>query len=333
MALRDSMYLEAEQPYQPDTRFLHMAPISHGSGLGLLPTLFRGGCTLTQNIPDLARLCRNIEAEKVTMTLLVPTMIYRLLELPESRDYDLSSLQTMAYGAAPMSPAKLRQAQERFGNIFMQIYGATECLHAVALLGKADHLTQNEKQLSSAGRIAVGAEILIVDDNGQELPLGTTGELWVRSRGTISGYFKNPQGTAQEFHNGYWKSGDLGYIDQDGFLYLVDRKKDMIITGGFNVYAIEVEAALNAHPAVLNSAVVGIPHEEWGEAVHAEVILKDGQIVSVDTLIEHVKGRLGRFKAPKSIQFVEALPLSVVGKVLRRQVREKYWKDKTRCVS
>ncbi len=333
MALRDSMYLEAEQPYQPDTRFLHMAPISHGSGLGLLPTLFRGGCTLTQNIPDLARLCRNIEAEKVTMTLLVPTMIYRLLEMPEARDYDLTSLQTMAYGAAPMSPAKLRQAQQRFGNIFMQIYGATESLHAVALMSKADHLTENEKQLSSAGRIAVGAEILIVDDKGQEVPLGTTGELWVRSRGTIAGYYKNPEGTAQEFQDGYWKSGDLGYIDQDGFLFLVDRKKDMIITGGFNVYAIEVEAALNAHPAVLNSAVVGIPHEEWGEAVHAEVMLKDGQSVTVDALIEHVKGRLGRFKAPKSILFVEALPLSVVGKVLRRQVREKYWKDKVRCVS
>lgn len=333
MALRDSMYLEAEQPYQPDTRFLHMAPISHGSGLGLLPTLFRGGCTLTQNIPDLARLCRNIEAEKVTMTLLVPTMIYRLLEMPEARNYDLSTLQTMAYGAAPMSPAKLRQAQERFGNIFMQIYGATECLHAVALLGKADHLTQNEKQLSSAGRIAVGADILIVDDHGQPVAPGATGELWVRSRGTICGYFNNPQGTAQEFHKGYWKSGDLGYIDPDGFLFLVDRKKDMIITGGFNVYAIEVEAALNAHPAVLNSAVVGIPHEEWGEAVHAEVMLKDGQVVSVESLIEHVKGRLGRFKAPKSIHFVEALPLSVVGKVLRRKVREKYWKDKARCVS
>jgi acyl-CoA synthetase (AMP-forming)/AMP-acid ligase II len=310
-----------------------MAPISHGSGLGLLPTLFRGGCTLTQNIPDLARLCRNIEAEKVTMTLLVPTMIYRLLEMPEARDYDLSSLQTMAYGAAPMSPAKLRQAQARFGNIFMQIYGATESLHAVALLSKADHLTDNEKQLSSAGRIAVGAEILIVDDNGKEVPLGTTGELWVRSRGTISGYFRNPEGTAAEFHDGYWKSGDLGYIDPDGFLFLVDRKKDMIITGGFNVYAIEVEAALNAHPAVSNSAVVGIPHEEWGEAVHAEVVLKAGEIVAVDALIEHVKGRLGRFKAPKSILFVEALPVSVVGKVLRRQVREKYWKDKARCVS
>lgn len=333
LALRDSMYLEAEQPYQPDTRFLHMAPISHGSGLGLLPTLFRGGCTLTQNAPDLAHLCRNIEAEKATMTLLVPTMVYRLLEMPEARKYDLTSLQTVAYGAAPMSPAKLRQAQERFGNIFMQIYGATESLHAVAILGKADHLTANEKQLSSAGRIAVGAEILIVDENGMEVPRGTTGELWVRSRGTISGYFNNAEGTATEFENGYWKSGDLGYIDEEGFLYLVDRKKDMVVTGGFNVYAIEVEAALNSHPSVSNSAVVGIPDEQWGEAVHAEVVLKQGEQVSVEALIEHVKSHLGRFKAPKSIVFVEALPVSPVGKVLRRKVRERYWQDKARRVS
>ncbi|WP_244620731.1 AMP-binding protein [Metapseudomonas lalkuanensis] len=333
LALRDSMYMESEQPYQPDTRFLHMAPISHGSGLGLLPTLFRGGCTLTQNVPDLAQLCRNIAAERVTMTLLVPTMIYRLLEMPEATDHDLSSLQTLAYGAAPMSPAKLRQAQERFGNIFMQIYGATECLHAVAILSKADHLNASDSQIGSAGRIAAGAEVIIVDDDGNPLELGATGELWVRSRGTVSGYFGNPEASAAEFVDGFWKSGDLCYLDDQGFLHLVDRKKDMIITGGFNVYAVEVEAALNAHPAVSNSAVVGVPHEEWGEALHAEVMLKAGQEVSPEALIEHVKGRLGRFKAPKSILFVDALPVSVVGKVLRRQVREKYWKDKARRVS
>jgi acyl-CoA synthetase (AMP-forming)/AMP-acid ligase II len=295
--------------------------------------LFRGGCTVTQNIPDLAQLCRNIEAEKITNTLLVPTMIYRILEMPEATQYDLSSLRTLAYGAAPMSPAKLRQAQQRFGNIFMQIYGATEILHAVGLLGKADHLTASDKQLGSAGRIVPGVEIMVVDEEGKELPQGSTGEIWLRCRGTISGYYNDPEATAAEFLNGFWKSGDLGYIDDEGFLYLVDRKKDMIITGGFNVYAVEVEAALNSHPAVSNSAVIGVPHEEWGEALHAEVVVKAGAQVTVDELIAHVKGRLGRFKIPKSIVFVEALPVSVVGKVLRRQVREKYWEGKGRRVS
>ncbi|MGT2429006.1 class I adenylate-forming enzyme family protein [Cupriavidus basilensis] len=178
-----------------------------------------------------------------------------------------------------------------------------------------------------------GVEIMVVDEEGKELPQGSTGEIWLRCRGTISGYYSDPEATAAEFLNGFWKSGDLGYIDDEGFLYLVDRKKDMIITGGFNVYAVEVEAALNSHPAVSNSAVIGVPHEEWGEALHAEVVVKAGAQVTVDELIAHVKGRLGRFKIPKSIVFVEALPVSVVGKVLRRQVREKYWEGKGRRVS
>ncbi|MNN03119.1 Long-chain-fatty-acid--CoA ligase [compost metagenome] len=155
----------------------------------------------------------------------------------------------------------------------------------------------------------------------------------MRGRGIISGYFRNPEATAAEFVDGFWKSGDLGYLDEAGYLFIVDRKKDMIITGGFNVYATEVEASLNSHPAVSMSAVVGIPHDMWGEAVHAEVVLRSDAQVDVDALIEHVKASLGRFKAPKSVSFVEALPVSAVGKVLRRQVREKYWSGQSRRVS
>lgn len=333
LALRDSVYAEAEQIYDPDQRYLHMAPLSHGSGLAMLSTLFRGGCTVTQNVPDLKVWCRNVEAERATTTLMLPTLVYRLLDMPEAKQHDLSSLRTIVYGGAPMSPAKLRQAQERFGNIFAQVYGATECLTTVAKLSKTDHLTSDPKRLSSAGRISTVVEIKIVDDAGQELRQGETGEIWLRSRGTITGYLHNPEGTAEEFQDGFWKSGDLGYLDDQGFLYLVDRKKDIIITGGFNVYAVEVEAALNSHGAVALSAVVGVPHSEWGEAVHAEVVLRQGVEVSADDLIEHVKGLLGRFKAPKTIVFVEQLPVSVVGKVLRRHVRDKYWTDRTRRVS
>ncbi|MCY1239350.1 3-[(3aS,4S,7aS)-7a-methyl-1,5-dioxo-octahydro-1H-inden-4-yl]propanoyl:CoA ligase [compost metagenome] len=155
----------------------------------------------------------------------------------------------------------------------------------------------------------------------------------MRGRGTISGYHGNPEGTASEFCDGFWKSGDLGYVDEGGYVFIVDRKKDMIISGGFNVYAVEVEASLNAHPAVFMSAVVGIPHEKWGEAVHAEVVLRPGAVVEAEALIEHVKDRLGRFKAPKTITMTDALPLSAVGKVLRRRVREKYWTDQPRRVS
>ncbi|HBD37604.1 MAG TPA: long-chain fatty acid--CoA ligase, partial [Cupriavidus sp.] len=336
LAARDTMYADEEQgvALNRNTRYLHIAPVSHGSGLSFLPTMFRGGCTLTQNAADLKAWCRNVEAERVTTTLMVPTLVNWLLDLPEASRHDLSSLRTLYYGAAPMSPAKLAQAQQRFGNIFFQLYGATECAQAVCTLTPSDHLTAVETgRLASAGRPTIGIELRIVDTDGNDVPPGTTGELWLRGRGTISGYHANPEGTAAEFHDGFWKSGDLGYVDDAGYVFIVDRKKDVIITGGFNVYAVEVEASLNAHPAVSMSAVVGVPNDKWGEAVHAEVVLKSDASVDPQALIEHVKEKLGRFKAPKTVAVVEALPVSAVGKVLRRHVREKYWKDQSRRVS
>ena len=336
LAARDTMYADPEQSValNRETRYLHIAPVSHGSGLSFLPALFRGGCTLTQNAADLKAWCRNVEAEKVTTTLMVPTLVNLLLDLPEATGYDLSSLRTLYYGAAPMSPAKLGQAQQRFGNIFFQLYGATECAQAVCTLTQSDHLTAIETgRLASAGRPTIGIEMRIVDEAGNDVARGTTGEIWLRGRGTISGYYGNPEGTASEFSDGFWKSGDLGYVDEAGYVFIVDLKKDMIISGGFNVYAVEVEASLNAHPAVFMSAVVGVPHDKWGEAVHAEVVLRPGAAVETDALIEHVKDTLGRFKAPKTIAMVEGLPVSAVGKVLRRRVREKYWADQPRQVS
>ncbi|CAB3778449.1 Long-chain-fatty-acid--CoA ligase [Paraburkholderia caffeinitolerans] len=332
LACRDSYYLEREQVFDGETRYLHMAPISHGSGLGILPTLFRGGCTVTQNTPDLAQWCRHIEAERITTVMLVPTLLYRLLDMQEALAHDLSTLRTIHYGAAPMSPAKLKPLQERFGNIFVQVYGSTECLQAVATLNKRDHADATPERLAAAGRVACNVELLVVDSDGVPVPVGDIGEIWIRGGATIGGYFGNPEASEAEFAHGFWKSGDLGHLDEHGYLYIVDRKKDMIITGGFNVYAIEVEAVLNAHPDVAMSAVVGVPHEEWGEAVHAEVVLADGATLDAAALIEYAKAHIGRFKAPKSVAFVDALPLSVVGKVLRRQIRDKYWRDAARRV-
>ncbi|MGT2429019.1 AMP-binding protein [Cupriavidus basilensis] len=202
LAARDTMYADPEQSVALNnrTRYLHIAPVSHGSGLSFLPTLFRGGCTLTQNAADLKAWCRNVEAEKVTTTLMVPTLVNLLLDLPEASDYDLSSLRTLYYGAAPMSPAKLGQAQQRFGNIFFQLYGATECAQAVCTLTQSDHLTAIETgRLASAGRPTIGIEMRIVDEAGNDVPPGTAGEIWLRGRGTISGYYGNPEGTASEF--------------------------------------------------------------------------------------------------------------------------------------
>ena len=335
LACRDAFYVPEDNCFYEGSRSLQMAPLSHGAAMGVLATFFRGGCLVTQNVPDMDQWCRNVERERITTSSLVPTLCYRLLELATADRYDLSTLDAVWYGAAPMSASKLTDLQARFGNIFLQIYASTECLQSIALLSKADHLGEGDElatRLASTGRVTSGAEVIIVDDDGREVPPGTTGELWMRTRATIRGYYRNPEATESEFANGFWKSGDLGFQNAQGYVTIVDRKKDMIITGGFNVYAIEVENALNAHPAVSLSAVVGIPHDEWGEAVHAEIVLKPGDSVTPDAVIDFVKARIGKHKAPKTVVFVEKLPLSAAHKVLRRIVRDRYWTDQTRRV-
>lgn len=330
LGCRDAFYIEDENPFREGARSLQIAPLSHGAALTVLPLLFRGGCLVTHNQPDLIKWCCTVERERITTATLVPTMLYRLLELGEAAQYDLSSLGFLYYGAAPMSAAKLALLQARFGNIFVQVYGATECFQSISTLARAQHLPDADgtmRHLSSAGRVSAGVEVRIVDDEGNDLPDGETGEVWMRARTTIPGYYKNPEGTAAEFTDGFWKSGDLGYRDAEGFLFIVDRKKDMIITGGFNVYAIEVEGALDSHPDVTMSAVVGVPHPEWGEAIHAEVVRAEGSSLSEAELIDYARAKLSRHKAPKTVSFVAALPLSAAHKVLRRVVREKYWQN------
>ena len=334
-ACRDSFYIDPDFGFDKTTRYLALAPLSHASIMPFVATFFTGGATYTLNAPDLAAWCKTVQEERITHTLLVPTLLYRLIEMNSTEVYDLSSLRTLVYGAAPIAPAAVERLIEQFGQIFVQLYGSSEAPMCVSVLDKRGHDTGIEAarhRLGSAGRITPGVELIIADDDGRPLPIGTTGEIWIRSRATISGYYRNPQGTAAEFTDGFWKSGDLGYVDEGGYLFIVDRKKDMIITGGFNVYAVEVEAALSEHPAVMMSAVVGVPHRDWGEAVHAEVILRQHATVSADQLIDHVKARLGSYKAPKTIAFVQELPLSPVGKVLRRQVKERYWKGQERRV-
>jgi acyl-CoA synthetase (AMP-forming)/AMP-acid ligase II len=336
LACRDGAYANPGLDFDHSTRALHVTPLSHGTQMVFYPALFAGGANLTLNRLDLEQWHRAVEAEKVTHSFLVPTVLYRLLEMQRANPRNFSSLKTIIYGAAPMSPTKLGDLIECFGCIFAQGYAATEVPMFISILDKADHSSANEaaiKHLSSAGRVTSGIEVFITDEGGKTLPAGETGEIRIRCPAVIKGYHDNPEGTAAEFVDGAWKSGDLGYLDEDGFLYIVDRLKDMIITGGFNVYAVEVEAALASHPAVFMAAVVGIPHPEWGEAVHAEIILRPGQTATPEDLITHVKGKIGSYKTPKSVTLVENMPVSVVGKVLRRQVREKYWRGMSKNVS
>jgi len=336
LACRDGMLIHPDLEMNEQAKFLHFAPLSHGSMMFYLPTPFVGGATFTQNQPDLQQWRQVVEREGITHSFLVPTLLYRLLDLQASEPVNLDSLTTVAYGAAPISPARLGDLVKAFGPVFLQIYAATEAAMALSALNKSDHTSEGDaaiKRLSSTGRVSPGIELCVIDEEGRVLPQGETGELSIRCRALIKGYYENPEGTASEFVNGTWRSGDLGYIDDQGYVFIVDRKKDMIISGGFNIYAVEVEGALGSHPAVQMSAVVGIPHPDWGEAVHAEVILRPGCTASEEELIEHVKQCIGKHKAPKSITLVKELPVSAVGKVVRRQVKTKYWQGRDRAVS
>ena len=335
MATRDSGFISSDMSFTSTTRLVHVSPISHGTMMTFYPTFFAGGANLTMNVLDMEKWREVVETERVTHSFLVPTVLYRLLDLQQANPRDFSSLTTLVYGAAPMSPTKLGELVECFGQIFVQGYAATEAAMFISVLDKGAHRSGDDKaikQLSSAGRPTPGVEIFVTDENGTQLPFGETGEIRIRCKGVIQGYYNNPEATATEFQDGAWKSGDLGYIDEDGYLYIVDRMKDMIISGGFNVYAVEVEAALASHPAVSMAAVVGVPHAEWGEAVHAEVVLRAGASVTAEELIALTKARLGGYKTPKTVVFVDQLPTSVVGKVLRRKVKEKYWQGSGRKV-
>lgn len=327
VAAAESAFLNPRLEFNDEMRFLHVAPLSHGTQIFSYPTFCAGGTNFTMNALDMEALLSTVEREGITHTFLVPTILYRLLELQRANPRNLGTLRTLLYGAAPMSPTKLGDLLDCFGPIFAQAYAATEAPILVSILDKDQHSKDPAKvgRLSSAGRITPNVEVFITDDEGKIVPNGTVGEIRIRTRAIIAGYHQNPEATASEFEDGAWRSGDLGYLDDDGYLYIVDRLKDMIVSGGFNVYAIEVEGALASHPAVMNSAVVGVPHADWGEAVHAEVILREGKTATAEELIAHVKSRIGNYKAPKSVEFVKALPTSVVGKVLRRKVKEKYW--------
>jgi fatty-acyl-CoA synthase len=310
----------------PYPKAMLFSPINHAaSGSVVIPVHLKGGTLFTLNRVEMEEMGRYIQQEGVELIYTVPTVLYRMLDMDLTEKYDLSSLKTIRYGGAPISPSKLEMLLGRLGSVFVQGYGSTECWPSCTILARDDHSVDSLRQaerLASIGRPFPGQEILLCDDDGRPVPHGCEGELYIRGTNTIQGYFRNPELTKENFTSGgFWKSGDLGYSDEDGYIFLVDRKKEMIITGGYNVYATEVENCLNSHPAVSNSAVVGLPDEHWGEAVCAMVVAKESMSVSSEELIEYCKARLARHKAPKRVEFVSALPVSAVGKVLRREVR------------
>ena len=267
----------------------------------------------------------------VTDALLVPTMIQALVDHPDVSGYDLSSFRNLAYGGSAIAEAVLERTRKALPNVrLMQAYGMTELSPVTTVLHFADH---EGARIRSAGRAAPHSEVRILDADGDEVPRGTVGEICSYGGHVMLGYWNKPEETAAAIRDGWMRSGDGGYMDDDGFVYVVDRIKDMIVTGGENVYSVEVEQAVALHPAVLACAVIGLPDDEWGERVHAVVVLAPGAAATPEELREHCKGLIAGYKAPQSAEFVDALPVNGAGKVLKRDLRAPHWEGKDRNVS
>ncbi|HKP18926.1 MAG TPA: long-chain fatty acid--CoA ligase [Gaiellaceae bacterium] len=307
---------------------LTATPLYHMGALFMTTTYTCLGCTnvILERFDEDAVL-HAIAAERATTCLLVPTMLNRVLNHPELASHDLSSLRLMFYGGATIPSPLLRRAIDAFGCAFTQGYGLTETIEATFLTAE-DHVLdgdpERERRLASAGREAVNAEVRIVDEDGVELPPGEVGEIAIRSPSVIREYWRAPEETRAAIRDGWFFTGDVGYRDEAGYLFVVDRKKDVIISGGTNVFPKEVEEALFAHPAVLEAAVIGLPDDEWGEAVTAVVVLRAGHAAGERELIAHCGERVAGFKKPKSVRFVETLPRNPSGKVLKRELRERF---------
>jgi acyl-CoA synthetase (AMP-forming)/AMP-acid ligase II len=316
-------------PQQPIVN-LAAAPMTHTAGFLSIPASTRGGTVVVLTRPDPATLLEAIEKHRITEFFLPPTVIYRLLETPGIEQRDFSSLRYLMYGAAPMSVEKLKQALALFGPILLQGYGQSEAPGGISCLRPGDHFVDgriaSDERLSSCGLPSVLNALAIMDEHGQALPPGATGEICIRGEIVMKGYYKQPEKTAETIVNGWLHTGDVGSVDAEGFLHITDRKRDMIISGGFNVYPSELEQLLWTHPSVLDCAVIGVPDADWGEAVKAVVELKPGCQATAGELIALCKERLGSVKAPKSVDFVPTLPRSPAGKVLKKDLREPYWR-------
>jgi acyl-CoA synthetase (AMP-forming)/AMP-acid ligase II len=325
-------------PYPGDERPVNLAaaPMTHTAGMMSLPCSARGGTVVVVSKPDPAAVLGAIARHHVTEFFLPPTVIYRLLDIPGIERLDFSSLKYFLYGAAPMSVDKLKRAIEVFGPVMAGGYGQTEAPASISYLTPAEHFVDGalapDARLSSVGRPNPLVHVEIMDERNEPLPQGETGEICVRGDLVMKGYYKAPEKTAEAIVGGWLHTGDIGHLDAEGYLHITDRKKDMIISGGFNVYPSEVEQVIWSHPAVQDCAVIGVPDDTWGEAVKAVVELNAGHSTTAEALIAMCKARLGSVKAPKSVDFVAALPRSPVGKVLKKDLREPYWQGAARRI-
>ena len=323
----------AEWQWPDELRFLCCTPLSHAGAAFFVPTLLRGGSLYVLPYFDPERVVDTIVEHRITATMLVPTMIYVLLDHPKLAAADVSSLETLYYGAAAMSPSRLAEGIERLGSIFFQFYGQAECPMTISVLRKEEHLIDRPDRLASCGRAVPWLDVALLDDDGRAVPDGEAGEICVRGPLVMKEYLNKPDQTAEAFKHGWLHTGDVARADDEGFMTIVDRKKDMIVTGGFNVFPREIEDVLSSHPSVSAAAVIGVPDDKWGEAVKAVVVCRPGASVDSADLISLVKDRKGSVSAPKSVDFVDEIPLSALGKPDKKALRARYWSASGRMVN
>src|SRR5271154_6043201 len=316
----------AEWEWPPAPRVLLCTPLSPAGAPVFLPVLLKGGTLIVLPRFDPAEVLRTIEEKQITATMLVPSMLYVLLDHPDSRTRDLSSLETVYYGASSINPVRLAEAIERFGPVFAQYYGQSEAPMVISYLAKGEH---DAKRLTSCGRPSAFLRTALLDESGARVPAGAPGEICVAGPLLAGGYWNKPEVTAETFTaDGWLHTGDVAREDEDGFWYIVDRTKDMIVTGGFNVFPREVEEVCAEIPVVAQVGVIGVPDEKWGEAVTAVVVLKPGASVELDTLTEQIQAlvreRKGSVHVPKRVVIAEALPLTGLGKPDKKALRAQF---------
>ena len=312
---------------QPDERNLLAFPLCHVAGYTVPLMHLRGGLVVLMKAYEPELFMQLVERHAITSTALAPTMLNFLLQHPKIDDYDLSTLRNIGYGAAAMPVEVLKSAIDRFGPIVYSGFGMTELGGNVLVHSKEAHIRAingEEHLLAACGTPMCLADVKVVDEAMQECPPGVVGEIVIQAEQVLKGYWRNEDGTKAAFEGGWFRTGDMARRDEEGFFYIVDRKKDMIVTGGENVYSREVEEVLYTHPAVSEAAVIGLPDPTWGENVTAVVVLRDGMTATDVEIIATCRDRLAGFKKPKRVEFIDELPKNVSGKILKRELRDRF---------
>jgi acyl-CoA synthetase (AMP-forming)/AMP-acid ligase II len=331
-----NILINLDKPIGPEDIYLSVGPLTHAAGLMMMVYYCRGAKSIILPRFDPELVLETIERQRVTSVLFVPTMLGMILRSPRIKDFDLSSVNRIWYGTAPMPVEWLKEGIKIFGSVFRQNYGMTEMAQPITFLGPEDHVLEGGshrlKRLSSAGKPALGVDLKILNENGQPVSPGEIGEICLRSNKMIKEYWKKPKETAETFVNGWLHTRDMGTIDEEGYVYIVDRKHDMIISGGFNIYPREVEEVILAHPDVSEVAVIAVPDNTWGEAIKALVVLKPDARVTEEEIINFCKENLASYKKPKSVKFINEIPKTGYNKVDRKALREPFWRGYDRRV-